>query len=59
MNTEALSEHLGMLRKAKGQMEFNLSRNVKDSKKDYYKNITDKRKMRENVDPLSTRWENW
>lgn len=59
MNTETLSGHLGIVRKAKGQMEFNISGNVKDSKKGYYKNITDKRKTKENVNPLSTRWENW
>lgn len=39
-------------------MKFQLSSDVKDKKKGYYKNITDKN-TRENVDPLATRQRIW
>lgn len=38
--------------KAKAQVELNLSRDIKDSKKSYYKYVSDKRKTREKEVPL-------
>lgn len=43
------------MRKAKAQMEFQLSKDIKDNKKGCYKYITDK-KTRENVDPKQGTW---
>ncbi|GAB0190300.1 mitochondrial enolase superfamily member 1 [Grus japonensis] len=40
------------LRKAKALIEINLSRNVKDNKKSFYRYVSDKRRTRENVGPL-------
>lgn len=40
------------IRKAKAQMELNLSRNAKDIKKGFYRYIGDKKKSRENMGPL-------
>lgn len=43
------------MKKAKAQMEFQLSRDIKHNKKGYYKYFTDKKTNVENVDPLATR----
>ncbi|GAB0204721.1 hypothetical protein GRJ2_002937700 [Grus japonensis] len=40
------------VRKAKALIEISLARDVKDNKKSFYRYISDKRKMRENVSPL-------
>ncbi|GAB0176277.1 hypothetical protein GRJ2_000092900 [Grus japonensis] len=40
------------VRKAKALIEISLARDVKDNKKSFYRYVSDKRKMRENVDPL-------
>ncbi|GAB0176269.1 mitochondrial enolase superfamily member 1 [Grus japonensis] len=40
------------VRKAKTLIEISLARDVKDNKKSFYRYVSDKRKMRENVDPL-------
>ncbi|GAB0201619.1 class II histocompatibility antigen, B-L beta chain-like [Grus japonensis] len=40
------------VRKAKALVEISLARDVKDNKKTFYRYISDKRKMRENVGPL-------
>ncbi|PKU36828.1 rna-directed dna polymerase from mobile element jockey-like [Limosa lapponica baueri] len=39
-------------RKARDPLEFNLARDVKDNKKGFFKYISSKRKIRENVGPL-------
>ncbi|GAB0203188.1 hypothetical protein GRJ2_002784400 [Grus japonensis] len=49
--TEKLSKQLG-IRKAKALIELNLARDIKDNKKSFYRYVSDKRKMRENVAPL-------
>ncbi|GAB0188852.1 mitochondrial enolase superfamily member 1 [Grus japonensis] len=38
--------------KAKGLIEISLARDVKDNKKSFYRYVSDKRRMRENVGPL-------
>ncbi|GAB0179904.1 hypothetical protein GRJ2_000455700 [Grus japonensis] len=40
------------VRKAKALIELNLARDVKDNKKSFYRYVSDKRRMRENVGPL-------
>ncbi|GAB0184104.1 mitochondrial enolase superfamily member 1 [Grus japonensis] len=40
------------VRKAKALIELNLTRDVKDNKKSFYRYVSDKRRMRENVGPL-------
>ncbi|GAB0179431.1 hypothetical protein GRJ2_000408400 [Grus japonensis] len=40
------------VRKAKALIESSLARDVKDNKKSFYRYVSDKRKMRENVGPL-------
>ncbi|GAB0204992.1 hypothetical protein GRJ2_002964800 [Grus japonensis] len=40
------------VRKAKALIELNLARDVKDNKKSFYRYVSDKRRTRENVDPL-------
>jgi len=40
------------MRKAKVHLELNLSRDVKDNKKSFFKYISSKRKTRDNVGPL-------
>ncbi|PKU42594.1 rna-directed dna polymerase from mobile element jockey-like [Limosa lapponica baueri] len=40
------------IRQAKAQTEFNLARDIKDNKKNFYKYVRDKRKTREDVSPL-------
>ncbi|GAB0180229.1 mitochondrial enolase superfamily member 1 [Grus japonensis] len=40
------------VRKAKALIELNLARDVKDNKKSFYRYVSDKKRMRENVDPL-------
>ncbi|GAB0205961.1 mitochondrial enolase superfamily member 1 [Grus japonensis] len=40
------------VRKAKALMEISLARDVKDNKKSFYRYVSDKRRMRENVGPL-------
>ncbi|GAB0204977.1 mitochondrial enolase superfamily member 1 [Grus japonensis] len=40
------------VRKAKALIELNLARDVKGNKKSFYRYVSDKRKMRENVGPL-------
>ncbi|GAB0180270.1 mitochondrial enolase superfamily member 1 [Grus japonensis] len=40
------------VRKAKALTEINLARDVKDNKKSFYRYVSDKRRMRENVGPL-------
>ncbi|PKU30254.1 rna-directed dna polymerase from mobile element jockey-like [Limosa lapponica baueri] len=40
------------MRKAKAHLELNLVRDIKDSRKDFFKYISSKRKTRENVGPL-------
>ncbi|GAB0180427.1 hypothetical protein GRJ2_000508000 [Grus japonensis] len=40
------------VRKAKGLIELNLDRDIKGNKKSFYRYVSDKRKTRENVDPL-------
>ncbi|GAB0209094.1 mitochondrial enolase superfamily member 1 [Grus japonensis] len=40
------------VRKAKAMIELNLARDVKDNKKSFYRYVSDKRRMRENVGPL-------
>ena len=40
------------VRKTKSQIELNLARDVKGNKKSFYGYVGDKRKTRENVDPL-------
>ncbi|GAB0208438.1 hypothetical protein GRJ2_003309500 [Grus japonensis] len=39
-------------RKAKALIELNLARDIKDNKKSFYRYVSDKRRMRENVGPL-------
>jgi len=39
-------------RKAKGHLEFNLARDVKNNKKGFFNYISSKRKARDNVGPL-------
>ncbi|KFV00164.1 hypothetical protein N340_13736, partial [Tauraco erythrolophus] len=40
------------VRKTKAQIELNLARDIKGNKKSFYRYISDKRKTKENVDPL-------
>ncbi|GAB0202999.1 hypothetical protein GRJ2_002765500 [Grus japonensis] len=40
------------VRKAKALIELNLARDVKDNKKSFYRYVSEKRRMRENVGPL-------
>ncbi|GAB0204079.1 mitochondrial enolase superfamily member 1 [Grus japonensis] len=40
------------VRKAKALIEISLARDVKDNKKSFYRYVSDKRRMRENVGPL-------
>ncbi|GAB0185862.1 mitochondrial enolase superfamily member 1 [Grus japonensis] len=40
------------VRKAKALIEISLARDVKDNKKSFYRYVSDKRRMRENVSPL-------
>ncbi|GAB0188293.1 mitochondrial enolase superfamily member 1 [Grus japonensis] len=40
------------VRKAKALIELNLARDIKGNKKSFYRYVSDKRKMRENVGPL-------
>ncbi|GAB0192613.1 mitochondrial enolase superfamily member 1 [Grus japonensis] len=40
------------VRKAKALTEISLARDVKDNKKSFYRHVSDKRRMRENVGPL-------
>ncbi|GAB0182634.1 mitochondrial enolase superfamily member 1 [Grus japonensis] len=40
------------VRKAKALIELNLARDAKDNKKSFYRYVSDKRRMRENVGPL-------
>ncbi|GAB0183571.1 mitochondrial enolase superfamily member 1 [Grus japonensis] len=40
------------VRKAKALIELNLARDIKDNKKSFYRYVSDKRKTRENADPL-------
>lgn len=41
----------GCNRKAKVHLKLNLAKDVKNNKKDYFKYISIKKKVRENVDP--------
>jgi len=40
------------IRKAKGQMELNFARDMKNNEKAFYSNIGQKRKAKENITPL-------
>ncbi|GAB0181717.1 mitochondrial enolase superfamily member 1 [Grus japonensis] len=42
------------VRKAKALIEIGLARDVKDKKKSFYRYVSDKRRMRENVGPLQS-----
>ncbi|GAB0179592.1 mitochondrial enolase superfamily member 1 [Grus japonensis] len=43
---------MDQVRKAKALIEISLAREVKDNKKSFYRYVSDKRRMRENVGPL-------
>ena len=43
---------MDQIRKAKTQTELNLSRGIKGNKHKFYRNISDKKKVREDVGPL-------
>jgi len=45
------------VRKVKALVELNLARNAKGNKKIFYRYISDRRKTRENVDPLHKKME--
>ncbi|GAB0182963.1 mitochondrial enolase superfamily member 1 [Grus japonensis] len=49
---ETVREAREQVKKAKALIEVNLARDVKDNKKSFYRYVSEKRKMRENVGPL-------
>ncbi|GAB0203645.1 mitochondrial enolase superfamily member 1 [Grus japonensis] len=49
---ETLRAARDQVRKAKALIEISLARDVKDNKKSFYRCVSDKRRMRENVGPL-------
>ncbi|GAB0209349.1 hypothetical protein GRJ2_003400600 [Grus japonensis] len=49
---ETLQAARDQVRKAKALRELNLARDVKDNKKSFYRYVSEKRRMRENVGPL-------
>ncbi|GAB0182959.1 mitochondrial enolase superfamily member 1 [Grus japonensis] len=49
---ETVREAREQVRKAKALIEISLARDVKDNKKSFYRYVSDKRKIRENVGPL-------
>ncbi|KAJ7408217.1 hypothetical protein BTVI_60447 [Pitangus sulphuratus] len=52
---EVVRESKNETRKAKACLELNLSKNVKDNKKGFFKYINNKRKTKDNVGPLLSR----
>ncbi|GAB0186183.1 mitochondrial enolase superfamily member 1 [Grus japonensis] len=49
---ETIQAARDQVRKAKALIELNLARDIKGNKKSFYRYVSDKRKMRENVGPL-------
>ncbi|GAB0203630.1 mitochondrial enolase superfamily member 1 [Grus japonensis] len=49
---ETLRAARDQVRKVKALIELNLARDVKDNKKSFYRYVSNKRRMRENVGPL-------
>ncbi|GAB0203984.1 mitochondrial enolase superfamily member 1 [Grus japonensis] len=49
---ETVQAARGQVRKAKALIEISLARDVKDNKKSFYRYVSDKRRMGENVGPL-------
>lgn len=50
--TEIIWEARGKVREVKAQLELNLARDIKNNKKDFYRNVESTRKTRDNVGPL-------